>query len=99
MFLYGNGLRDVDPKILLFIGVSITSYSILAKVSPEPQVSLNAMVDDISKLVQLIFLFDTYIMFQLFSTEGWLFFYVVCIDHYGISTSIGNKTMFEAIVI
>jgi len=84
VFLYGNGLRDVDPKILLFIGVSITSYSILAKVLPEPQVSLNATVDDISKLVRLIFLFDIIITFQLFSTEGRPFFYVVCIHPHGI---------------
>ena len=70
LILYGNKLHDVDHKNFLFIGVSIIIYSIFAIMLPEPHAFLNSMVDDISKLVWLIFLFDHHITFQLFSTEG-----------------------------
>ena len=66
---------------------------------PDSIVFKNSMVDDISKLVWLIFLFGIDITFQQFSTEGRPFFYVVCIHPHGISMSIVNKKMIEAIVI
>jgi len=57
------------------------------------------MVDDISKLVQLIFLFGIDITFQQFSTEGRPFFYIVCIHPHGILMSIVITKILVAIVI
>jgi len=57
------------------------------------------MVDDISKLVRLIFSYGIDITFQQFSTEGRPFFYVVCIHPHGISMIIVITKILEAIVI
>jgi len=97
--LYGNVLHDIDYKIHLFIRVSIISYSIIAIMSPDTNFLQNPMVDDTSKLFQLISLFDFGIVYWLLVTELRSFFYAVCTHPHAILVCIVMKNMIKAIVI